>query len=614
MFVALIAVSAVVADWGTRTVAALHHGMTSVDTLWYHMPYAARFVQQSSVTPLHYFDSDPVTVFFPATSELFHSLGILFLGNDFLSPLINFGWFGVALLAGWCIGRPFNMAPMTLTGVAVVLVTPGFVGTQPGGAYDDIVGLALVLACCALLVASAARGRTNEMAGLRVAALAAGLALGTKFTFIAPIAAFTIGVWLIARRGRRVSIGIQWLALVAITGGFWYLRNLVAVGNPLPTLRLALGPLSLPSTHVNSTTSTVAHFLMNGEAWRTYFLPGLRLSFGPAWWALLGLALVGLVLGASAGGSGIIRLIACSGIATAAIFLVTPQYLTILGAPVFFVDNVRYADPAVALGLVVLPLVPALRAQRAKWVLGAYGAIILATQFDGSIWPINVLAQRFTSPVGGIDSLIGLLLGFATLGTALVVLALRRTGRGGRPAGAIVLATLILVASGFALEQFYLRNRYLHASSGILLSWARQISNARIAVAGPLTQLQYGLYGGDLTNYVQYVAQSEPHDGRGLITTCAHWRQALDRGRFQYVVTSNGIVSERQRAFDPPQNFTLWTGTDPAATLIRREVLSIPPSQQINGYVGLSLFRIDGRLSPSQCGPAGTGVSASMSH
>jgi hypothetical protein len=274
---AVLAVTIVSADWATRTVDAYNHGMTTTDTLWYHMPFAARFVQQGTILPLHYVDSQSVTVFFPATSELFHALGILFMGNDVLSPLINSGWMAIALLAAWCVGRPFAVAPVTLTGVAALLATPGLVATQPGGAYDDIVGLALLLSCVALLVTSATLGGEKRFAGQAIAALAAGVALGTKFTFIAPVGALTVGIWILARRGRRWTEGAVWILLVALTGGFFYARNLIAVGNPLPALALRLGPLELPSPAVTTPSSTFAHFIFNQRDWRLYFLPGLRL-------------------------------------------------------------------------------------------------------------------------------------------------------------------------------------------------------------------------------------------------------------------------------------------------------------------------------------------------
>ena len=248
---AILAVSVVVAEWSTQTVAAYHHGMLSTDTLWYHMPFAARFVQDHSITGLHYVDSQAVTVFFPASSELFHSLGILLMGNDVLSPLINTLWLGLALLASWCIGRPFGVAPITLTGSAILFATPGLVVTQPGGAYDDVVGLALFLSAVAVLVNSKDLSERSQRVAWVMAAAAAGLAIGTKWTFLGPAAALTVGVAFLVARGRRIrSLGI-WLVVLLLTGAFWYVRNLIAVGNPVPPLHLKLGPLSLPSPQLN---------------------------------------------------------------------------------------------------------------------------------------------------------------------------------------------------------------------------------------------------------------------------------------------------------------------------------------------------------------------------
>ena len=190
--------------------------MGSIDTLWYHLPTAARFVQDGSITDLHYVDPGAIVVFYPATSPLLHGIGILFFGNDLLSPLINLGFLALALLAGWCFGRPFGVAPVTLTATAVLLATPGFVATQPGGAYNDVVGLALLLASLAVLVNSEHGRNRTGIAALGVAALAAGLALGTKFTFIVPVAALSVGVIAIARRGDRLRHGCVWLFVVRV--------------------------------------------------------------------------------------------------------------------------------------------------------------------------------------------------------------------------------------------------------------------------------------------------------------------------------------------------------------------------------------------------------------
>lgn len=606
--VALIATSILVAEWSTQTIDAFHHGMLTTDTLWYHMPLAARFVQQGTITPLHYADSGSVTVFFPATSELFHGLGILLMGNDVLSPLINIGWMAVALLAAWCVGKPYGVAPVTLTGSVVLLATPGLVATQPGGAYDDVVGLALLLSCAALLATCFSMGGTARSAAQGIAALAAGLALGTKLNFIAPVGAMTVGVVVLARRGRRLREGVAWLLLLALTGGFWYARNLIVVGNPLPSLNLKLGPFALPSPATHTPSSIVAQFLLQGHSWREYFLPGLRLSFGPAWWALLALAGAGLVLCTLSGPSQVARMLGWVGLASAAAFVVTPQYLAVLGVPLYFVYNVRYVDPAIVLGLVLLPVIPRMRPARRLWsLLLVYCAILGVTQLDGTIWPITIFSQRFAPPIRGAEAVGGLLLGIVTFGIGLVLINSRRHPRAeGIRHHAVYLpiaaVALLILGMGFSLQQYYLRHRYTGANVPFFYSWAQGVSDARIGVAGGYMQFQYELYGRDLTNFVQYVAQPEPNYGNAAIASCDQWRRLVDAGDYDYVLTSTGLVSHRDEVFTTPFSYTVWTADDPASSLVRREILALPSSSGgSTKFIGVSLFRLHGRLDPARC-------------
>ena len=63
------------------------------------------------VGALHMTEVLKLTVwFYPQNSELLHSAGILFLGTDFLSPLMNIGWMALCLLAAWSFGRPYGAA------------------------------------------------------------------------------------------------------------------------------------------------------------------------------------------------------------------------------------------------------------------------------------------------------------------------------------------------------------------------------------------------------------------------------------------------------------------------------------------------------------------------
>jgi hypothetical protein len=601
---ALVAVSVVVAEWSTQIVAAYHHGMLSTDTLWYHMPDAARFVQQHSITPLHYFDSESVTVFFPASSELIHSFGILLMGNDVFSPLINAAWLAVALLASWCIGRPFGVGSITLIGSAILFGTPGLVVTQPGSAYDDVVGLALILSAVAVLINSRSLSDRSQRAALVVAAAAAGLALGTKWTFIGAVAALTVGVWFLADRGRRIRSAATWLVVLIVIGGFWYARNLVAVGNPLPPLHLKLGPLSLPSPRGGTPSSTVAHYLLNFSDWRKYFLPGFRLAFGPAWWAVLGLSILGLVL-AVITGDRLQRILGVVGLVAGVVFLFTPQFLTILGVPVLFVYQLRYADAAFILGLVLLPINPKLAVwQRARWILLAYLAILAATQFDAGIWPTTFFTQHFVGgPVRGSDSLVGLLVGAAVLiiGT-LFYLYRDRWSRRRNPALAWVVIGVIVVLAGFPLQQTYLRDRYISTPGTALPTWAdwfQHKNNIRVGVIGEFAYLQYPFYGQTLSNYVQYLGIRGVHGSYSTFRSCPEWREAVGNGRYSYVVITTDLVKRKSAlaAAAPPEVGWMETSRD-SKVILRGHFRTAPPYP---GYLGYVLYKVGPHFSDDAC-------------
>ena len=82
--------------------------MFNFDSLWYHMPFAADIAQSHSVTGFHHTETVFANWFYPQNSELLHAVGILVVERDTLSLFINYGWLAIALLAAWCIGRPYG--------------------------------------------------------------------------------------------------------------------------------------------------------------------------------------------------------------------------------------------------------------------------------------------------------------------------------------------------------------------------------------------------------------------------------------------------------------------------------------------------------------------------
>lgn len=81
-----------------------------------------------------------------------------------------------------------------------------------------------------------------------LAGLALGFAIGSKYTFVVPAVALAAGTPFVARVGTRARIAALIVGGLVLTGGWWYLRDVIAVGNPVG-LRLHISPLSLAGAH-----------------------------------------------------------------------------------------------------------------------------------------------------------------------------------------------------------------------------------------------------------------------------------------------------------------------------------------------------------------------------
>jgi hypothetical protein len=551
--------------------AKLSTGMTGFDSTWYHGPFAAGFFQSGDTWGLHFIAPQFLAWFYPANAEIFHAAGMLAFGRDLLSPLLNLGWFLGCLLALWCVGRPYRVAPWSLALGAIALSVPAL-SDQAGEARNDIVGIFFLLAAVAIVVnASAIRedlgaykppnppGYRPSTGALAVAGLAAGLAAGTKLNFLLPAAVLVSGLALIAPVGSRWrALSISGLAALA-GGGYWYLRNLVHTGNPLPWFR-HLGPISLPGPEQalgGREGHSVLGYLTDGTVWSNWFLPGLHHGL-TILWPLLGLlALAGLVLCLARGGP-LPRVVALAGLAAGLAWLIAPTSASGPdGMPRGFESGLRYLLPALVLGLALLPvglkLLPVVLPRWFRWA--------------GTGHPPNGRILKMP----------------ASLGRHL-------SGRGvprGRPAALILaLALLIAIAIGYPIQRHYLQNRYANptfAAPGLnaAFKWANEISGARIATT---STRQYPLYGRDLSNHVQYVGIETPHGGFVAPTSCAAWRHLLNEGHYDYVVATRDRIEPGKPPYPPTAK---WTA-GPWAHL----VLATPPTK---------VYKLKGPLDPSAC-------------
>ena len=153
LLIAVGVASFTVAEWTFPSQLSLDQGMFGGDTTWYHMPFSAAIAQEHSTAPLHF--TDPLRLaawFYPASTELINGATIVLFKSDWLAPLQNLFWLPIALLAAWCVGRPYKVGPATLVAAAIVLDAGVMIETQPGEARNDIMGLAFLLAFVAFLI------------------------------------------------------------------------------------------------------------------------------------------------------------------------------------------------------------------------------------------------------------------------------------------------------------------------------------------------------------------------------------------------------------------------------------------------------------------------------
>jgi len=550
---AVIAVGVVGVQWISHTLDAMSRGMPHPDTHWYHGPFVVRFLQAGGFPALDGVGY-PEARWFPFDAHLGHVLTALPHHRDWLSPLHNLGWMALALLAAWVIGERRGAGPTALATAAVVLGLPLMAATQPGQASTDIAVAALLLATIALLLESDLRVGPTALAGA-----ALGLTISTKVTIAVPVAALAVAVLVLLLVRRRWTVAAWWTGSVAATGTFWFARNWVLIGSPLPWF--SVPPFFDEVLDVGQEPSLLSSGELTTDLWGPLYRPGLEQALGPAW--LVGLAV--LVVGAAllvVGRGAVERIAGLVVVAGVVGYAVTP-----LTAGISFAFNLRYVGPALLLAAVLVPLV--LPSGSASRIVTSAVAVVLvgvgATAEHVELTP----AWPSSTPAAVAVAVVGVAVTAAAVGLVRRRLIDRR----------VVIAALALVVliGGYPVLRDQEDRRYVSPglpTSDTVSAAMRSISDADIGVFG--TDETYPMFGLDLSNRVE-LGTAPPGDDR----SCAAWRRHLS-GAYDYVAISVFALGPRPR----PRHEDL--AGDPAVTVVVRDG-------------GNAVYRIDGPLDPDSC-------------
>jgi hypothetical protein len=617
LLIAAAVASFTVAEWTFPSQLSLDQGMFGGDTTWYHMPFAARFAQEHSIVHLHF--TDPLRLaawFYPQSSELIHGSAIVLFKSDWLSPLINLIWLSIALLAAWCVGRPYKVGPATIVAAAIVLDAGVMIETQPGEGRNDIMGLAFLIAFVAFLInghqrRAPATGAVQDAperdaplldkGPLVLAGVAAGLAISVKLTFLVPVVAIALGVVAFSGRGRRLTTAWVMGLSMLVVGGYWYLRAAIKTGgNPIP--QVGFGPLHLPTPDQMPLDPrprfAVSHYLTEPTIYRGWFFPQLDNAFGPLWPLVLIMAVAAAVFIAVRSRNIILRVIAVGALATAVVYLFTP--LTAAGqegSPTGFFTNTRYLVPGLVLAMSLLPIARPLRApdKRARQTLYVLTAIYAITVLTTPHWaPGYIVGTTFLT----------LVLVWAPGGLGW----LRSHGQASRGMVAVAAAAVVLLAVilGRAQQVQYADHHYTRSTLFLqeggpqkAYDFARRQEDKRIGIVGSSEIIfgQYGFYGGKLTNHVQYIGQPGPDGTYRLPTSCPQFRRLINAGDYDYLIMSQYTQDSRVAPFWYP--IYAWVKDDPALEPIVEEPDIYPEPDYV--------FKVNGKLDPAGCATPGGG-------
>jgi Dolichyl-phosphate-mannose-protein mannosyltransferase len=229
-----------------RLWTGLHRSTFLYDVLSYHLhvPASWRVAGRLGIVPTPF--GDPAPAYAPSNAELSFHLILAATGNATLAHVGQLPFAMLAALAIYATARVLGAVRSVGFGAALVFLLIPEVWQQATTAMADLALASFFLAAIPFLLRLARRRSWSDVIGF---GLALGLLIGTKYA--AAVLSIPIVGWALVgltrrRPGMRRASAFGVLgALVLGAGGFWYLRNLIATGNPIYPATLRLGSLTL---------------------------------------------------------------------------------------------------------------------------------------------------------------------------------------------------------------------------------------------------------------------------------------------------------------------------------------------------------------------------------
>jgi hypothetical protein len=516
------------------------HALGDVDATGFHLPVVARWIQDGTLWKLNDFAPGWGFGEYPHTGNVLQLAVILPWHDDFLLRIVGPIFLGLTALGVYALGAELGAprpAAAILATLAAAVPTAMIVALNHG--QTDMIAMAGFAAGAVFL---ARHARTGQRAELLLAALALGLAFGTKW-YGPPEAVALILVWVGVRalmtRDRprwRPALGDGLLVggILVLVGGIWMLRNGVLAGDPVFPRRVSpLGLTLFSGAHSASEPYDFAllHYLGDTDLLFNGIRRQLERRFGAPGLLIVLSTLGGLVFAARAR-NGRALAVALGSLVLLAVYVATPY--TAQGPEGFpqVTAGVRYALPSLAIG-----------AAAGAWFFGRFGRAGIVAAF---VLTLLAMAQAVDQPraeaaefrnmsVGTV-----VVTGFILLLVAALAIRLARSRPSPRAlaAGAAAVLLLVLVA-GRDVQTGFDKARYRTIPT---YTWLQTVPKKpiRVGLAGRNGNNQgysspYIAFGPRLRNHVEYVGPRRAHL-LGAYQDRSGFVDALRRGRFDVLL------------------------------------------------------------------------------
>ncbi len=220
------------------------------DALSYHLPLAVTWLQTGSfrIVPRQGWEFS-----LPANCEVAMMLALASKRQS-LAPAVNLLALACLAISTYALGKR-SAGQIGAYAATVMVLTIPMIEFQAFSGYVDLFGLAFLAAAFELFLCRYEANRPPvpesgrerfSVAILWFSALACGLSLGTKTTFL-PYCAFYFGVvvyslWQDRRKHKRSFVALTAVVTIGmlLPSAFWFTRSLVATGNPIYPVALTL--------------------------------------------------------------------------------------------------------------------------------------------------------------------------------------------------------------------------------------------------------------------------------------------------------------------------------------------------------------------------------------